>query len=585
MIADNTAPTGAVSNPSPASFVRGSVSLTATAADANGIRNVQYQHAASGGGPWFAAGTVNGPSGNGFANSWATAAPGNAGAGGDGPEFLRAIITDNAGNTTTTGAVAITVDNTVPDVPPVLAAPPAVAGSPTINWTAAHDAIGVSRYDVLRGGNVIGSVAAGQGLAFSDKSAPDQQVSTYIVRAYDAAGNFAGSNAALVRVDSTAVSAPRSLTAVTPTHVAPLLTWQAPGTFRVAHYDVYRDGLLLGSTLTAAATYTDATATEGTHAYAVLARDAAGTSGVLSASFKVIYDVTPPTSGGSPSASILAAGVSLAWPAATDALSGVAGYRVRRTTGATPSTAADAGTSVCAPASTSCVDAAPPTGLSAYSFFAVDAAGNVALVGTVGNVNIIDRTPPLAPTKLKAIRAKAKAPFTSIVVTLRWIKPTASDLARVAVVLNLKRPPKAPKDGKVVYKGLRTFTKVRLRAGQNGYFAIYAYDQSNNVSLKPARIVVKLASLIPLRPLNGSLIRTSTPVLSWKPTKGTNYYNVQVFVNGRRVLVGWPTKPTFTIPAGKLVPGTYVWYVWPALRGKQDSFGKLIGRATFRYKK
>jgi hypothetical protein len=51
------------------------------------------------------------------------------------------------------------------------------------------------------------------------------------------------------------------------------------------------------------------------------------------------------------------------------------------------------------------------------------------------------------------------------------------------------------------------------------------------------------------------------------------------------VLTGWPTRATFSIPPGKLKPGTYVWFVWPAVkRGRlAPTFGKLIGRATFVY--
>jgi hypothetical protein len=242
---------------------------------------------------------------------------------------------------------------------------------------------------------------------------------------------------------------------------------------------------------------------------------------------------------------------------------------------------------VCAPATTDCVDALVPSGISSYSFFASDLAGNSALVGTIGSVEIVDRTAPLAPTKLTFTRTKAKAPSTTIAVTLRWAKPTAADLARIVVVMNLKHAPKSPSDGKAVYKGLGTSAKVKLQAGQNGWFALYSYDHSDNVSAKPARIVVRLASLIPLRPLNGSIVHTARPLLAWKPFKGTKYYNVQLFVNGKRILVGWPTKASFKIPAGKLQPGTYVWYVWPALRGRKGAatFGKLIGRATFRYQK
>ena len=226
-------------------------------------------------------------------------------------------------------------------------------------------------------------------------------------------------------------------------------------------------------------------------------------------------------------------------------------------------------------------------GLWSYSFFARDGAGNVALIGVVGSVTIIDTTPPLAPTKLKVTRAKAKAPSTTIAVTLHWVKPTAADLARIVVVLNLKHAPKTPSDGKAVYKGLGTSAKVKLRAGQNGYFAVYAYDHSENVSLKPARIVVKLAALIPLRPLNGSLVRTATPLLTWKPFKGTKYYNVQLFVNGKRVLVGWPTKASYKVPRGQAPAGHLRLVRLARGRSKKGTakFGKLIGRATFRYKK
>ena len=60
-----------------------------------------------------------------------------------------------------------------------------------------------------------------------------------------------------------------------------------------------------------------------------------------------------------------------------------------------------------------------------------------------------------------------------------------------------------------------------------------------------------------------------------------------MFLNGKRMLVGWPSKASYTIPPGKLKEGTYVWFVWPAVehKGSSPTFGKLIGRATFSYKK
>jgi hypothetical protein len=195
-----------------------------------------------------------------------------------------------------------------------------------------------------------------------------------------------------------------------------------------------------------------------------------------------------------------------------------------------------------------------------------------------------DPTAPHAPTKLKVTLPRSKLSTGTLAVRLSWVKPTAPDLARVVVVLNLKRAPKSPADGTKVYKGLGTSTSLRLKAGATGYVALFAYDTSGNIS-SPARKVVSLAPLIPLRPTTGSSVTTS-PRLTWTATKGTAYYNVQLFHNGSRVLTGWPTTAAFSIPPGKLEPGTYVWFVWPAVKhGTGDpTFGKLIGRATFVYK-
>jgi hypothetical protein len=581
VIADSTPPTGTIAAPLDGTTVTGIVPLQITDADANGITSVA----------WTWTGAAAHAIGTGAGNrNWNTQAGNAANRPPDGPITISAVVTDMAGNTLTTAPVAVVVDNVPPDGAAVLSAPPAVAGSPTITWTPAHDDIGIASYDVLRNGVVIGTVAGDQGLAFNDKNAPDQQTSQYKVVAYDGvhtAAHSIVSNAVNVLVDSTAQSAPRALTAATPTAAVPTLTWQAPPAFAVDHYDIYRDGLLLASTTTPATSYTDGTATEGVHDYAVLARGANALAGVLSASFKVTYDLTPPTSGGAPTAQVAANGsVALSWPAAADALSGVSGYVVRRAAGATPPATADAATAVCTATATTCVDATASSGTWSYGVFARDGASNTALIGTVAKVVIVDNTAPLAPTKLKFTRTKSKAPATHITVTLHWVKPIASDLSRVVVVLNLQHPPKVPSDGKAVYHGLGSSAKIKLKAGDNGYFAIYSYDTSENFSAKPARLVVKLAALIPLRPLNGSTIHTGSPLLTWKPFKGTTYYNVQLFVNGKRILVGWPSTAAYRIPKGKLMPGTYVWYVWPAIGGKGGAakFGKLIGRATFKYK-
>ncbi len=164
---------------------------------------------------------------------------------------------------------------------------------------------------------------------------------------------------------------------------------------------------------------------------------------------------------------------------------------------------------------------------------------------------------------------------------LRWVKPTAPDLERVVVVVNRRRPPKNALDGTVVYRGLRTSAILNLRAGRAGNVAVFAIDGSGNVS-KPARRRVSTAALVKLRPLTGSVV-DGTPHLTWKAKQDSAYYNVQIFLKGKRVLLAWPSRASYDVPEGRLAPGTYVWFVWPAVGsgGEAPQFADLIGRSTF----
>lgn len=196
----------------------------------------------------------------------------------------------------------------------------------------------------------------------------------------------------------------------------------------------------------------------------------------------------------------------------------------------------------------------------------------------------VDRDAPRAPTKLAVIQPRSnKGAARLIPVTLRWVNPVVSDLARIIVILNLKHTPHSAADGSLVYSGLRTTTAFKLRAGTSGYVALYAYDRSGNVS-RPARRTVSLAALLPLRPVTGSRV-TAAPRLTWAAMDGTAYYNVQVFRNGRRIVVGWPSDAAYRLPAKLLEPGVYTWFVWPAIKHAHaaPTFGDLIGRATFVY--
>jgi hypothetical protein len=191
--------------------------------------------------------------------------------------------------------------------------------------------------------------------------------------------------------------------------------------------------------------------------------------------------------------------------------------------------------------------------------------------------------PLLPPAKLRVVIPRSKAGATVLPVRLRWKNPATSVFDHVIVVLNTVRSPRDPGDGHVIYTGSGTSARVTLRIGLTGYFALYAIDHSGTIS-SAARRDVSLAALIPMRPLNGSVVH-SAPRLTWKPQRGTAYYNVQVFRNGKHIVVAWPSHAFYRLPLRKLKPGTYVWFVWPATRHRHapPTFGKLIGRATFVY--
>ena len=191
-----------------------------------------------------------------------------------------------------------------------------------------------------------------------------------------------------------------------------------------------------------------------------------------------------------------------------------------------------------------------------------------------------DTVAPPAPRRLAIVLPRSRAGAGPARVTLRWANPRSPDLDRVVVVLNRKRAPRSAADGRVLYRGLGTSLTLDWRAVARARLALYAYDHSGNVS-RPARRLLALTSLVPR---SGSVL-DAAPRLSWKARSGAAYYNVQVFRNGTRVFVGWPSRPSYRLPPGRLAPGTYVWFVWPALRraGRTPVFGRPLGRATFVY--
>jgi hypothetical protein len=80
------------------------------------------------------------------------------------------------------------------------------------------------------------------------------------------------------------------------------------------------------------------------------------------------------------------------------------------------------------------------------------------------------------------------------------------------------------------------------------------------------------------------------PLLEWRPVSGADYYNVQVFRDGRKVLSAWPTRPRLRLHRAwrygghrhRLGPGIYRWFVWPGYgRQAKRRYGRLLGTRRF----
>jgi hypothetical protein len=94
-----------------------------------------------------------------------------------------------------------------------------------------------------------------------------------------------------------------------------------------------------------------------------------------------------------------------------------------------------------------------------------------------------------------------------------------------------------------------------------------------------------------LAPSNGAVVRLGhPPLLRWTPVRGAEYYNVQLFRTGRKILTVWPARSQYQLKrrwtyrgkVRRLVPGKYRWLVWPGFgrRSKAD-YGRRIGPGTF----
>lgn len=210
------------------------------------------------------------------------------------PSSLNAALTTTLTKSTWTSTAATAVpqafSDAAPSAPTGLGSSGTTATGTTLSWTASTDDVGVTGYDVYRGGTYLGSTAAGV-RTFSSAGLTPSTTYSYTVIARDGAGRSSPPSATLsvttpapAPADTSAPSAPvLSRTGVTSTTAS--LAWtSSTDNVGVTTYVVYRGTTAVGTIAAASSlTFTDTGLTPGaTHTYTVKAQDAAGNLSVAS---------------------------------------------------------------------------------------------------------------------------------------------------------------------------------------------------------------------------------------------------------------------------------------------------------------
>jgi chitodextrinase len=374
------------------------------------------------------------------------------------------------------------LDTTAPTPPGTPVASGTTGVQTTLTWAASTDNVGVTGYEVYRGGALITTVTS---TTFTDAGLTPGTTYSYTIKAKDAAGNGSVSSATVVTtLDTIPPTAPGAPIASGTTDVQTTLTWAAStDNVGVTGYEVYRGATLVGTVTST--TFTDTGLTQGTtYSYTIKAKDAAGNGSVSGATVVTTTDTAPPTVPGTPVASgTTGVQTTLTWVASTDNV-GVTGYEVYR-----------GSTLVGTVTSTTFTDTGLTQGTTySYTIKAKDAAGNGSVSGATA-VTTLDTTPPTVPG------TPVVSGTTGTQATLTW----AASTDNVGVT------------GYEVYRGTSliatvtsaTFTDTGLTAGTTYSYTIKAKDAAGNRSAASSATNVITLALTPttaykIKPINNS---------------------------------------------------------------------------------
>ena len=234
-----------------------------------------------------------------------------------------------------------------------------------------------------------------------------------------------------------------------------------------------------------------------------------------------------------------------------------------------------------------------PLGVSAVTFTAIDAAGNVGTASATIELRLPwpgsprrRAAPPVArvpPANVAGLRARPLAGA----VQLEW--RAAANASRYVVM----RSDRAGASN-VVYDGrATTFVDRGLFDGEEYRYVVVTYDAAGLRSVGVAVVAVPAQPVLST-PRHGAAV-SRPPLLTWRSVQGATYYNAQLLRiaadgSSTKVLSVWPLKNRFQLSrtwryAGKtqrLSAGTYEWFVWAGLGSRAaQNYSPLLGWSRF----
>ncbi|HSZ28424.1 MAG TPA: fibronectin type III domain-containing protein, partial [Pseudonocardiaceae bacterium] len=423
------------------------------------------------------------------------------------------------------------------------------ASTISLSWSAPSSGGTAVGYQILRDGTVI---AATQQTSYTDPSLPVSSSHSYTVEAFDANGDLSPASAAVSAstTNGTETAAPTTPTNVTTSNVtgdSATLSWtESSDAVGVAGYDIYRNGVKVGSTTFTK--YTDIELAGSTSYQYTLA--AYNSAGVVSAATSPVSITTGASLATSPpgaptgltTTSQTGSAIDLSWTAPASTGIGVAGYNLYRNGALIGTTTATGQGTAGAATPTIYTDTNLSSGTSyTYTVAAFDAAGDVsAQSASITATTVTLGNPSAAPSAPTGLTSPSQ---TGTSISLSWNASTAGS-GGSATGYDIYR------NGTLVGTSTSTsYTDTGLSASTSYTYTVAAYDAAGDTSAKSSAVTVATTGGSSPPSVPGGLIadqETSSSIqINWTASTGPNgVAGYDVYRNGS--LVGTSTSTSYT---------------------------------------